>query len=73
MELGDGGQLAVRELPDGLGVCVWRAGVRGGGSFLVGRDESVLFVGSATGFDAGLVAFRQGMRTPAVKARRQEP
>jgi hypothetical protein len=64
-KLGTGGELTVRELPDGLGICVWPAGVRGGGSILVGCDESVLFVGSAMGFDAGLVAFRQGSRTPA--------
>ncbi|MGW7054759.1 hypothetical protein [Streptomyces sp. NPDC054887] len=35
----------------------------------MGRDESVLFVGSATGFDAGLAAFRQGRRTPAERLR----
>ncbi|MBT3152611.1 hypothetical protein HTV45_17300 [Streptomyces sp. CHD11] len=63
--IGTDGELGVRELPDGLGVCVWPAGVRGSGSILVGIDESVLFVGSATGFDAGLAAFRQGRRTSA--------
>lgn len=70
-ELGTDGVLEMRELPDGLGVCVWPAGVRGGGSILVGCDESVLFVGSATGFDAGLAAFRQGRRTSAERFRRK--
>lgn len=69
--LGTDGVLEVRELPDGLGVCVWPAGVRGGGTILVGSDESVLFVESATGFDAGLAAFRQGRRTPAERFRRK--
>jgi hypothetical protein len=68
-ELGTAGALTVRELPDGLGICVWPAGTRGGGSIFVGCDESVLFVGSAIGFDAGLAAFRQGRRTPAERFR----
>lgn len=68
-DLGAAEALTVRELPDGLGICVWPAGVRGGGSILVGCDESVLFVGSAIGFDAGLAAFRQGRRTPAERFR----
>lgn len=63
--LGTTGAYTVRELPDGLGICVWPTGVRGGGSIFVGGDESVLFVGSAMGFDSGLAAFRQGRRTPA--------
>ncbi|WP_434445813.1 hypothetical protein [Lentzea sp. E54] len=68
-DLGTAGALTVRELPDGLGICVWPAGVRGGGSIFVAGDESVLFVGSAMGFDAGLAAFRQGSRTPADRFR----
>ncbi|PWK86040.1 hypothetical protein C8D88_10580 [Lentzea atacamensis] len=68
-DLGPAGALTVRELPDGLGICVWQTGVRGGGTIFVGCDETVLFVGSATGFDAGLAAFRQGRRTPAERFR----
>lgn len=67
--LGTAGAFTVRELPDGLGICVWPTGVRGGGSIFVGCDESVLFVGSAMGFDAGFAAFRQGRRTPAERFR----
>jgi hypothetical protein len=62
-ELGTHGALEVRELSDGLGVCVWAAGVRGAGSVFVGCDESVLFAPSAMDFDAGLAAFSQGRRT----------
>lgn len=68
-ELGAAGPLTVRELPDGLGIRVCRAGVRGGGSIFVAGDESVLFVGSAMDFDAGLAAFRQGRRTPVERFR----
>jgi hypothetical protein len=70
-DLGTAGALTVRELPDGLGICAWQTGVRGGGTIFVGCDESVLFVASATGFDAGLAAFRQGRRTPAERFRRE--
>ncbi|WP_162256668.1 T6SS immunity protein Tdi1 domain-containing protein [Agromyces sp. Soil535] len=58
--------LNVIELPDGLGVCLVHA-VRGGGKIYVAPDESVLFVGSAVDFDAGLGAFRDGVRTPREK------
>jgi hypothetical protein len=58
--------LNIIELPDGLGVCLVHA-VRGGGKIYVARDESVLFVGSAVDFDAGLGAFRDGVRTPIEK------
>ncbi|MGW0772838.1 hypothetical protein ACWD01_04090 [Streptomyces sp. NPDC002835] len=67
--LGTDAVLKVRELPDGLGVCVWRP-IRGGGKIFVARDESVLFVGSAADFDSGLAAFRQGRRTPAEQFQR---
>jgi hypothetical protein len=53
----------VVELPDGLGVCLVHA-VRGGGKIYVAPDESTLFVGSAVDFDAGLGAFRGGLRNP---------
>lgn len=69
-ELGIDGVLTARELPGGLGVSVWPAGVRGAGTILVGCDESVLFVASATSPDAGLAAFRQGRRTPVERFRR---
>ncbi|AVZ76945.1 hypothetical protein SLUN_36960 [Streptomyces lunaelactis] len=58
--------LKVIELPDGLGVCVAHA-VRGGGKIYVAPDESALFVGSVLDFNAGLEAFRDGLRTPAEK------
>ncbi|MFJ8697151.1 hypothetical protein [Streptomyces roseolilacinus] len=51
------------ELPDGLGICLVHA-VRGGGKIYVAPDESTLFVGSAVDFDAGLGAFRDGVRDP---------
>ncbi|WP_164990492.1 T6SS immunity protein Tdi1 domain-containing protein [Agromyces albus] len=54
------------ELPDGLGICLVHA-VRGGGKIYIAPDESVLFVGSAVDFDAGLGAFRDGVRTPIEK------
>ncbi|MGW0611386.1 hypothetical protein [Streptomyces sp. NPDC002788] len=54
------------ELPDGLGVCLVHA-VRGGGKIYVAPDESTLFVGSAVEFDAGLGAFRDGVRNPIKK------
>ncbi|WP_139416357.1 T6SS immunity protein Tdi1 domain-containing protein [Agromyces laixinhei] len=59
-------KLNVIELPDGLGVCLVHA-VRGGGKIYVAPDETVLFVGSAVDFDAGLGAFRDGVRTPPEK------
>lgn len=58
--------LNVIDLPDGLGVCVVHA-ARGGGKIYVAPDESVLFVGSAVDFEAGLGAFRDGVRTPHEK------
>lgn len=58
--------LNIIELPDGIGVCLVHA-VRGGGKIYVAPDESVLFVGSAVDFDAGLGAFRDGVRTPLEK------
>lgn len=51
------------ELPDGLGISLVHA-VRGGGKIYVAPDESTLFVGSAVDFDAGLGAFRDGVRNP---------
>lgn len=53
-------------LDDGAGVCVVHQ-ARGGGSIFVAPDESVLFVGSAMDFDAGLAAFMAGTRTPPEK------
>ncbi|QEO15135.1 DUF1851 domain-containing protein [Agromyces intestinalis] len=58
--------LNVIELPDGLGVCLVHA-ARGGGKIYVAPDESVLFVGSAVDYEAGLGAFRDGVRTPREK------
>jgi hypothetical protein len=55
------------ELPDGLGVCLVHT-VRGGGKVYVAPDESTLFVGSAVDFDAGLGAFRDGLRDPIREA-----
>jgi len=37
---------------------------KGGGSLLVDDDGSVLFAGSAVGFDEHFSEFRQGRRTP---------
>ncbi|WP_136708459.1 T6SS immunity protein Tdi1 domain-containing protein [Agromyces sp. H66] len=65
-KLADSPTLNVIELPDGLGVCLVHA-VRGGGKIYVAPDGSVLFVGSAVDFDAGLGAFRDGVRTPLEK------
>jgi hypothetical protein len=57
-------EVQARELPDGLGLFVWQA-TRGGGAVYVAPDESVLVKASATDFETGLAAFRQGRRTPA--------
>lgn len=38
--------------------------VRGGGRIIIAPDKTVLFVGSATGTQAALAAFRDGKRTP---------
>lgn len=65
-KLADNPTLKVIELPDGLGVCLVHA-ARGGGKIYVAPDETVLFVGSAVDFDAGLGAFRDGVRTPLEK------
>ncbi|WP_395245807.1 T6SS immunity protein Tdi1 domain-containing protein [Agromyces sp. MMS24-K17] len=59
-------QLTIIDLPDGLGVCLVHA-VRGGGKIYVAPDETVLFVGSAVDYEAGLGAFRDGVRTPREK------
>ena len=53
-------------LENGAGVCVVHT-ARGGGKIYVAPDESVLFVGSALDFDAGLAAFLAGTRTPPEK------
>ncbi len=53
-------------LDNGAGVCVLHT-ARGGGKIYVAPDESVLFVGSALDFDAGLAAFLAGTRTPPEK------
>ena len=37
---------------------------KGGGSLLVDDDGSVLFAGSAVGFDEHFLDFKQGKRTP---------
>ncbi|MFE0699766.1 hypothetical protein [Streptomyces sp. NPDC058872] len=55
--------LSVVDLPDDLGVCLVHL-ARGGGKLYVAPDETVLFVGSAVDFEAGLKAFRAGVRTP---------
>ena len=65
-KLADNPTLNVIELPDGLGVCVVHA-VRGGGKIYVAPDETVLFAGSAVDLEAGLGAFRDGVRTPLEK------
>lgn len=65
-KLTDNPTLNVIELPDGLGVCLVHA-ARGGGKIYVAPDETVLFVGSAVDFEAGLGAFRDGVRTPLEK------
>ncbi|MEV3869673.1 hypothetical protein ACSMX9_29360 [Streptomyces sp. LE64] len=54
--------LTTVRLPEGLGICLVHA-VRGGGKVYVAPDGSVLFVGSALDFDAGLATFRAGART----------
>lgn len=65
-ELAPGADLRIIPLEDGAGVCVVHA-ARGGGKIYVAPDESVLFVGSAMDFDAGLAAFLAGTRTPPEK------
>ncbi|WP_350349144.1 T6SS immunity protein Tdi1 domain-containing protein [Agromyces sp. G08B096] len=65
-KLADDPKLNIIELPDGLGVCLVHA-ARGGGKIYVAPDRSVLFVGSAVDFEAGLGAFRDGVRTPLEK------
>lgn len=65
-KLVDDPKLNIIELPDGLGVCLVHA-ARGGGKIYVAPDETVLFVGSAVDFEAGLGAFRDGVRTPLEK------
>lgn len=59
-------ELRTIPLENGAGVCVLHP-VRGGGKIYVAPDESVLFVGSALDFDAGLAAFLSGTRTPPEK------
>ncbi|GAA1811046.1 hypothetical protein [Agromyces neolithicus] len=59
-------RLNVVELADDAGVCIVHA-IRGGGKIYVAPDESVLFVGSAVNFEAGLGAFLDGVRTPPEK------
>ncbi|WMX48177.1 hypothetical protein [Streptomyces roseicoloratus] len=61
--LADDPVLSIVELPDGLGVCLVHA-ARGGGKIYVAPDETALFMGSAVDFEAGLEAFRGGVRTP---------
>lgn len=65
-KLVDNAQLNVIDLPDALGVCLVHT-MRGGGKIYVATDKSVLFVGSAVDFDAGLTAFRNGARTDPEK------
>ena len=65
-KLVDNPNLNIIDLPDGLGVCLVHA-VRGGGKIYVGPNETVLFVGSSVDFEAGLGAFRDGVRTPLEK------
>ncbi|MER5502827.1 hypothetical protein ABT096_37385 [Streptomyces sp. NPDC002561] len=65
-KLADDPMVSVVELPDGLGVCLVHA-ARGGGKIYVAPDETALFVGSAVNFEAGLKAFRDGVRTPLEK------
>ncbi|MGI9821833.1 T6SS immunity protein Tdi1 domain-containing protein [Agromyces sp. Marseille-Q5079] len=65
-KLTDATNLTVIHLPDGLGVCIVHA-VRGGGKIYVAPDESALFVGSSVDYEAGLGAFRDGVRTPLEK------
>lgn len=62
-QLAPAAELRTIQLEDGAGVCVVHA-ARGGGKIYVAPDESVLFVGAALDFDAGLAAFRAGARTP---------
>ncbi|PSL38510.1 hypothetical protein CLV49_2135 [Labedella gwakjiensis] len=59
-------ELRTIPLENGAGICVVHT-VRGGGKIYVAPDESVLFVGSALDFDAGLAAFLAGTRTPPEK------
>ncbi|MBZ4488013.1 hypothetical protein LQ938_11970 [Microbacterium sp. cx-55] len=68
-QLAPDAELRTIPLEDGAGVCVVHT-VRGGGKIYVAPDESVLFVGSAMDFDAGLAAFRAGTRTPPEKSLR---
>lgn len=56
----------VRDLPEGLGVCLLRP-ERGGGKIFVAPDETALYVGSSLDFDAGLDAFKAGKRTAPEK------
>jgi hypothetical protein len=56
----------VRDLPDGLGVVVFHP-IRGGGTFFVAPDLSVLYSASAQDFDTGLASFRAGNRTTGEK------
>jgi hypothetical protein len=59
-------ELRTIPLENDAGVCVVHT-ARGGGKIYVAPDESVLFVGSALDFDAGLAAFLAGTRTPPEK------
>lgn len=65
-QLTPGAELRSIPLENGAGVCVVHT-ARGGGKIYVAPDESVLFVGSALDFDAGLAAFLAGTRTPPEK------
>lgn len=56
-------QVIAAVLPDGLGVSVYDE-VRGAGTVLVARDETVLFVVSAVPMPEALTLFRAGQRTP---------
>jgi hypothetical protein len=65
-QLAPDAELRTIPLENGAGVCVVHT-ARGGGKIYVAPDESVLFVGSAMDFDAGLAAFLSGTRTPPEK------
>jgi hypothetical protein len=65
-QLAPDAELRTIPLENEAGVCVVHA-ARGGGKIYVAPDESVLFVGSAMDFDAGLAAFLAGTRTPPEK------
>ncbi|RWZ53099.1 hypothetical protein ELQ90_04025 [Labedella phragmitis] len=65
-QLAPDAELRTIPLEGEAGVCVVHA-ARGGGKIYVAPDESVLFVGSAMDFDAGLAAFLAGTRTPPEK------